>query len=136
MAVLGLAGSWAFGQYVQIKDRCTGAEAELAGLWDDARKQEVEAAILGTRLSYARGTWERVEPRLDAYAEEWAAAHLDVWAPIEAEVLAKPEYQGQLNQFTASALRMELASRKIAAAESAGSPVPAAHGTTTEGGTT
>ncbi|MEM9454354.1 MAG: tetratricopeptide repeat protein [Myxococcota bacterium] len=58
-------------------ERCTGARKQLAGVWDDARRQEVKSAVLGTGLSYAPGTWERVELRLDAYAEEWAAEHTD-----------------------------------------------------------
>jgi len=57
--------------------RCTGARKQLEGVWDEARRQEVAAAILGTELSYAPGTWERVEPRLDAYAEAWAAEHTE-----------------------------------------------------------
>ncbi|MCX4242308.1 serine/threonine-protein kinase [Paraliomyxa miuraensis] len=78
VAILGVGGSWALGQYVQIKDRCTGAEVGLAEIWDEPRKQEVRAAILGTELSYAPGTWERVEERLDAYTEDWASKHEEV----------------------------------------------------------
>ncbi len=32
---------------------------------------------MGTELVYASGTWERVEARLDAYAEAWVAKHTD-----------------------------------------------------------
>jgi eukaryotic-like serine/threonine-protein kinase len=57
--------------------RCTGARKQLEGAWDETRRQAVQAAILGTELSYAPGTWERVEPRLDAYADAWVAEHTE-----------------------------------------------------------
>ncbi|WP_266219271.1 serine/threonine-protein kinase [Paraliomyxa miuraensis] len=56
-------------------ERCTGARKQLEGAWDETRREEVEAAILGTRLSYAPGTWERVEARLDEYADAWTNEH-------------------------------------------------------------
>jgi len=65
---------------VQLREwlnRCTGARRQLEGVWDDVRRQEVETAILGTGLAYAPSTWERVEPRLDAYADAWANEHTD-----------------------------------------------------------
>ncbi|MCX4247339.1 serine/threonine-protein kinase [Paraliomyxa miuraensis] len=71
-AVLGLLPEPSWGE------RCTGARLELRGVWDDERRQEVGAAILGTGLSYAPGTWDRVALRLDDYAEAWAAKYTDV----------------------------------------------------------
>ncbi|MEM9460805.1 MAG: serine/threonine-protein kinase [Myxococcota bacterium] len=68
----------AVGQYVQVKDRCTGARAQLDGVWDDGRRQQVRAALLGTELSYAPGTWVRIEPRLDDYAQTWASRYTEV----------------------------------------------------------
>jgi tetratricopeptide (TPR) repeat protein len=55
--------------------RCDDANARLAGVWDDARKQEVKDALLGTGLPYAAHTWEHVEPRLDDHARAWAERH-------------------------------------------------------------
>ncbi|MEM9458727.1 MAG: tetratricopeptide repeat protein [Myxococcota bacterium] len=69
----GLGAMWT----LEMLERCTGARKQLAGVWDDARRQEVKAAILGTQLPYAAGTWERVEPQLDGYADAWAAEHTD-----------------------------------------------------------
>jgi tetratricopeptide (TPR) repeat protein len=76
LAVLG--GGWGVGRYAEVMDRCTGARTQLEGVWDDGRRQEVKAAILGTELIYAPGTWERVEQRLDEYAEAWADKHTAV----------------------------------------------------------
>ncbi|MCH9681308.1 MAG: serine/threonine-protein kinase [Deltaproteobacteria bacterium] len=57
--------------------RCTGARTELVGVWDDTRKQVVQDAILGTGLSFAQGTWERVATQIDEYAQNWMTAHTD-----------------------------------------------------------
>jgi tetratricopeptide (TPR) repeat protein/predicted Ser/Thr protein kinase len=73
-----LGGGLALARYVEVMDRCTGAQAQLDGIWDAAKRQEVKAAILDTALVYAPGTWERVEPRLDDYAEAWASKHTEV----------------------------------------------------------
>ncbi|MEM7157263.1 MAG: serine/threonine-protein kinase [Myxococcota bacterium] len=75
---LGLGGSWAFAEYVQVKDRCTGAEAKLDGVWDDERRATVKTAILNTALPYAPDTVERVEARLDAVAAAWVDKHTEV----------------------------------------------------------
>ena len=77
-ATVGVAGGLAAGWYAAKPDRCDGAQAELAGLWDEDRRPEVKAAILGTGLSYASETWVRVEDRLDQYTEAWASKHIDV----------------------------------------------------------
>ncbi|MCA9710277.1 MAG: tetratricopeptide repeat protein, partial [Myxococcales bacterium] len=57
---------------------CTGARARLDGVWDDARRRAVEEAVLDTALPYAPGTWERVEPWLDDYADAWVRKHTEV----------------------------------------------------------
>ncbi|MEX1368416.1 MAG: serine/threonine-protein kinase [Nannocystaceae bacterium] len=74
---LGLLGA-GLAYEADMGQRCTGAEAQLDGVWDDARREAVKAAILGTELSYAPETWERVEPLLDAYADAWADKHTEV----------------------------------------------------------
>ncbi|MCX4239185.1 tetratricopeptide repeat-containing serine/threonine-protein kinase [Paraliomyxa miuraensis] len=68
----------ALARYAEVMDRCTGAQAELEGIWDNARKQEVKTAILGTELVYAPDTWDRVEHRLDEYTAAWTNKHTDV----------------------------------------------------------
>ncbi|MCX4239429.1 serine/threonine-protein kinase [Paraliomyxa miuraensis] len=80
---LGVAGGMmaiglGIAQYAEVGFRCEGAEAQLEGVWDETRKQEVEAAILGTDLIYAPGTWDRVKWRLDDYAEDWTTKHTEV----------------------------------------------------------
>ena len=65
-------------QFVALQERCSGAQAQLRGIWDDARRQDVKDAVLGTELSYAEGTWERIEPQLDEYADAWADKHTEI----------------------------------------------------------
>ena len=74
---LGLVGV-AIAYRADVEQRCTGARDQLGGVWDDARRQTVEAAILGTEVSYAPSTWTRVQTQLDAYADAWMSKHTDV----------------------------------------------------------
>jgi tetratricopeptide (TPR) repeat protein len=76
MLVASLAGGvWWVNQALQADAGfCKHAEDKLAGVWDEDRRAALEQAILGTNLSYAPGTWERVEENLDAYAKAWVAA--------------------------------------------------------------
>jgi tetratricopeptide (TPR) repeat protein/predicted Ser/Thr protein kinase len=67
-----------FFQYAEKGFRCTGAEQQLEGIWDEVRKQEVKGAILGTSVSYAPDTWRRVEQRLDEYTKAWIGKHTEV----------------------------------------------------------
>jgi eukaryotic-like serine/threonine-protein kinase len=79
VAGCGLAGmGLGLSQYAAVGFRCEGAAAQLDGIWDELRKQEVKAAMLGTGLSYAPDTWERVEHRLDEHAHAWVAKHTEV----------------------------------------------------------
>ncbi|MEM9462092.1 MAG: tetratricopeptide repeat protein [Myxococcota bacterium] len=73
-----LGGGLAFGHYVEVKERCTGAQAQMDGIWDDGRRQQVQDAILGTERPFAPETWQRIEPRLDAYAQAWTATHTEI----------------------------------------------------------
>jgi tetratricopeptide (TPR) repeat protein len=74
---IGLVGVAAWGVAHAVRSDagvCEGLDHKLAGVWDDERRAAVETAMLGTKLSYAPGTWQRVEQRIDAYAAAWAAA--------------------------------------------------------------
>nr|MCH9684373.1 tetratricopeptide repeat protein [Deltaproteobacteria bacterium] len=80
---LGLAGGLGvvgigLAYQAEVGQRCAGAAEKLAGIWDDEGRRAVADAVLGTGVSYAADTLERVEPRLEAYAQEWVAKHTDV----------------------------------------------------------
>jgi len=74
-AVLGLAGFWRAGLEV-----CTGAEQQLAEVWNDERREQVKARLAETGLSFAEHTGVRVVADLDAWTEHWAEAHHDACA--------------------------------------------------------
>jgi len=77
LAALGLGVGLGLGRGA-VDDPCGGARAQLRGIWDDARREALEAAILGTELAYAADTWERVRTQLDAYADAWVLRHTEV----------------------------------------------------------
>jgi tetratricopeptide (TPR) repeat protein/tRNA A-37 threonylcarbamoyl transferase component Bud32 len=70
---------------------CTGMDDKLAGIWDDARRAELEAALLGTKLRHAPATWVRVQKRLDDYAEAWVTARTEA-----CEATHRGEQSGEL----------------------------------------
>jgi len=78
VGLLAIGGGLGADRFATWASRCSGARSQLDGIWDEERKQAVEAAILGTELVYASGTWERVQPRLDEYAEAWITEHTEV----------------------------------------------------------
>ncbi|MEM9462745.1 MAG: serine/threonine-protein kinase [Myxococcota bacterium] len=77
VGLAALGGGLAMPQVLKMQDRCTGAPAQMDGIWDDERRGQVQAAILGTELSFAPGTWERIEPQLDEYAQTWIDTHTE-----------------------------------------------------------
>lgn len=52
-------------------ERCADGPAQLIGVWDDARRDEVDAALRATGLPHAEATSRVVGERLDAYGDEW-----------------------------------------------------------------
>lgn len=58
--------------------QCGGASAQLRGVWDELRRDEVKTAILATGASFAPDAWAQVEARLDEYARGWATKHTEV----------------------------------------------------------
>jgi len=75
VGLVAVGGGVGVTQALKWLNRCTGAHKELEEVWDEERSQEVKAAILGTELPYATGTWERVKLRLDDYASAWVSEH-------------------------------------------------------------
>ncbi|MEM7156824.1 MAG: tetratricopeptide repeat protein [Myxococcota bacterium] len=70
-AVLGLTMVGNDGQ------QCSGAEAKLDGIWDDARRQQVQEVMLGIERDYAARVWGRVHEDLDAYRDGWVDMHTE-----------------------------------------------------------
>ena len=75
LAATGGAGWWSWSE--ARAERCTGAREHLAGVWDDERREDVRAAMLGIGAAYAGPVWERTRGRLDRYADDWVAMHTE-----------------------------------------------------------
>jgi tetratricopeptide (TPR) repeat protein len=71
-AIGAAAGWWSRGASV-----CDGAQAHLAGIWDDDRRAQVSEALRATGVDYAEHTLAAITVRLDAYASEWARMHTE-----------------------------------------------------------
>jgi serine/threonine protein kinase/tetratricopeptide (TPR) repeat protein len=56
---------------------CSGARAQLAGVWDAERQAAVASAMQATGLSFAVDTWNRTRAEVDRYAGAWVAAYTD-----------------------------------------------------------
>ncbi len=59
---------------------CSDVRAHLDGLWDAPAHERVQAALFGAGVGFAQSTWARVEPALDAYADEWVAVREEACA--------------------------------------------------------
>ncbi|MEX1362065.1 MAG: tetratricopeptide repeat protein [Nannocystaceae bacterium] len=77
VGAIGVAGGLALGRTVPATEVCAGAQEQMRGVWDDERREALEATIMGTGVVYAEDTWTRVEDRLDEYGQEWTAQHRD-----------------------------------------------------------
>ncbi|MCH9684703.1 MAG: serine/threonine-protein kinase [Deltaproteobacteria bacterium] len=85
--------SLALAYQADMGKRCTQASSELAGVWDDTRRDEVERAFMSTELAYAADTWARVGAKLDDQADAWVDMHTEaceataVWGQQSEEIL-------------------------------------------------
>ncbi|QRN98503.1 tetratricopeptide repeat protein [Archangium violaceum] len=111
VVLVGLAsGGWVFLQ--RQGQVCGRMETRLAGIWDEDVRSKVRESLLGTGLTYARDTSERVSVLLDDYAGEWVKQRTEVCEAARQEGPAQPrsltvlrEYclerrRGQLRGFT------------------------------------
>jgi eukaryotic-like serine/threonine-protein kinase len=89
--------------------RCATEPPPLHDVWDDARREQVQAAVLATGLPYAPAAWARIEHDLDGYASAWALEHAELCAAIRTRTETATD---------AAALRMAcLHERRLALAE-------------------
>jgi tetratricopeptide (TPR) repeat protein/tRNA A-37 threonylcarbamoyl transferase component Bud32 len=79
LAVALLGGVITAGVLAANRDeqRCQDLDHKLDGVWDDERRAALEAAILTTGLSYAPGTWTRVDAQVDAWTRAWVEARTE-----------------------------------------------------------
>ncbi len=63
-------------QAAELEAHRCDALGGLDEVWGPARKTAVRAVIVGSGLSYAADTWDRVAARLDDYAARWGEARV------------------------------------------------------------
>jgi tetratricopeptide (TPR) repeat protein len=61
----------------QRSQLCTGADAALAGVWDDAQRARIQGAFAASGTPFADDAWRNVHASLDAYTARWVAARTD-----------------------------------------------------------
>jgi tetratricopeptide (TPR) repeat protein/predicted Ser/Thr protein kinase len=67
-------------QVVGANTPCDDASTVLAGVWDDERRDAIEAAFEAEHKSYVEATWTSVERSLDSYANALVAMRTDACA--------------------------------------------------------
>jgi eukaryotic-like serine/threonine-protein kinase len=55
------------------QNRCDGAEAMLAEIWNDEQRARAAHSFAATGKPYADAAWKTTERKLDAYAKSWIA---------------------------------------------------------------
>jgi serine/threonine-protein kinase len=70
VVLAGLA-IWGWARQQAQEPVCGRVASRLTGIWDDPVKARVRESLLGTGLSYAPDTVERVSTALDDYAQRW-----------------------------------------------------------------
>jgi len=56
---------------------CIGAEAHLAGVWDDGVRAAIERSFMASKVAYAGASAHGVTTVLDAYRGRWIAMHAE-----------------------------------------------------------
>ncbi|MCH9681243.1 MAG: serine/threonine-protein kinase [Deltaproteobacteria bacterium] len=72
VAVAGLSAAVAVGSSAAAGAACEHGVRAMARQWGPASQDEVERGLADSGLPHADETWQRLLPRLDAYAAEWA----------------------------------------------------------------
>jgi predicted Ser/Thr protein kinase len=92
VAGLALAGAAASQRRAHA---CAVGAAQLAGVWDPARRAAAERAVLASGLPFAATTWESTAAALDAYAAGWAERRDDACAAAELRGTQSPAVQAR-----------------------------------------
>lgn len=70
------AGTWSLGTAASGPS-CVAGPDRLAGVWDDARREELRRSFTSADQTFAAQTWALVEAALDERATHWTDAYTD-----------------------------------------------------------
>ncbi|MEM9454088.1 MAG: serine/threonine-protein kinase [Myxococcota bacterium] len=76
-ANLGVIGLVSANRQLDRTPPCQGSSRRLDGIWDEARREQIHAALLDTGVAYASDMWAAVQGRLDHYSAAWVTMHTD-----------------------------------------------------------
>jgi tetratricopeptide (TPR) repeat protein/tRNA A-37 threonylcarbamoyl transferase component Bud32 len=79
VALGAVTGATVGGQ--QEKAGCAD-EGDLDGIWDGSAREAARVAVTGVDSPIASDTWQRISPRLDAYADQWRAHYQKACAAL------------------------------------------------------
>lgn len=105
---VGLVALAAWGWTRQQGPGCAHMDKKLAGIWDASIKEKVKQGLVGTGVSYAAISSERVAAALDAYASGWVKLRTEVCEAGQQEA-ANPRSLAVLQEYCLERRRSELA---------------------------
>ena len=76
-----VGGAWVQSVLSTKPGRCSTSEGELEGIWDDARRERVHAAVNKTSTRHAAETWSRLSSTLESYATSWQTVYAQICDP-------------------------------------------------------
>ena len=71
MVTIVFGAAWS-GNHLLRSELCTGAQQEIATVWNQQVKENINKSFLGTGVSYAKDTVVRVHKLFDDYTEKWS----------------------------------------------------------------
>ncbi len=76
-AAVLVVGLLLVGQARSNGPRCDGGSQKMVGLWDTARKEQLEASFLAAGVPFAVDSWRGIESELDRYMGSWQEMHTE-----------------------------------------------------------
>ena len=75
VALMGAAGGGAYVARSGAPSPCSGSELQLDKEWGAEARDAVKSGVTSVDVVYAGALWERVDKRLDHYAQDWIEGH-------------------------------------------------------------
>jgi tetratricopeptide (TPR) repeat protein/tRNA A-37 threonylcarbamoyl transferase component Bud32 len=95
--VVGSSGLTVAGLERAARSGCAEAAEELEGVWDPSVRAAAQAAFVEVGLANADEVWERLEPRLDDYAEAWVVSREQTCLGLVGGTPLSPEHAALRN---------------------------------------
>lgn len=106
----GAIGYLSAGSAAPPDDTCSGGAREIASIWNEDRRDEVERRFMALGPDYSAELWPPIAATLDAYAGQWSAAHQEA---------CRSHRRGEQSESLLDRRMVCLAQRKAALAEAA-----------------